>query len=62
MKNLQETLVNKVNASKAQVQDKYFKQFVAAKDAKERDVIGDKMNVLDSVIFDLIKELRKTIT
>lgn len=55
---LEQTIVEKVNASKKTVQEKYFKQFVSASLEFERNEISAKMNALDAVTFDLIKAIR----
>ena len=59
--NLEQTIIDKINGAKAATQEKLFKQFVKAKEDKERNEIGAKMNVLDSVVFDLIKNIRGNI-
>ncbi len=62
IKSLEQTLVQSVNNAKVATQEKLFKQFVKAKDKEEREVIGSKMNVLDALTFEFIKEVRKSIT
>ena len=53
------TLTNKLESAKSRVQEKYFKQFVLAKDETERNDIGAKMNVLTDVVRALNKELKE---
>ena len=57
----EQTVIDKINGAKVATQEKLFKQFVKAKEDKERNDIGAKMNVLDSVVFDLIKQVRGNI-
>ena len=58
IKNYEQQLIEKINTAKAATQKKLFNQFIKAKEDNERNEIGAKMNVLDSVIFDLIKQVR----
>ena len=61
IKNFEQTVIDKINAAKESTQKKYFNQFVKANNEIDRTAIGAKMNVLDSVVFDLIKALRGNI-
>ena len=61
IKNLEQTIIEKINSAKTATQEKYFKQFVKANNDIDRAAIGSKMNVLDSVTFDFIKALRGNI-
>ena len=61
IKNLEQTIIDKINLAKAQTQEKYFKQFVKLDTDVERNEISAKMNALDSVVFDLTKALRGNI-
>lgn len=55
---LEQTLEKKVKAAEAAVKLKYFKEFCNAKPA-ELDEIWAKMSALNSVVFELIKAIRK---
>jgi hypothetical protein len=55
---LEQTIIDKINSAKVATQEKLFKQFVKSLTDEERNKIGAKMNVLDSVVFDLIKAIR----
>ena len=57
-KNLEQTIIDKINTAKVATQEKYFKQFVSSVDSEARLDIGAKMNALDNVTFDLIKAIR----
>ena len=61
IKTLEETILTKIEGAKATTQEKLFKQFVKANTEFERNEIGAKMNVLDSVVFDLMKAVRGNI-
>ena len=61
IKNLEQTIIEKINMAKTSTQEKYFKQFVKANNEIDRAAIGAKMNVLDSVVFDFIKQIRGNI-
>lgn len=53
----EQTLERKANQSKEAVKRKYFKQFCQCTTDFERNEIGAKMNVLDSVVYDLVKSI-----
>ena len=59
--NLEQTIIDKINEAKGATQEKYFKQFVKANNDIDRAAIGSKMYVLDSVVFDFIKNIRGNI-
>lgn len=54
----EQTLERKANKAKDNVKLKYFKQFCKCMTDTERNEIGAKMNVLDSVVYDLIKDIK----
>lgn len=58
VKNLNETLEQKVNEAKANVQQKFFKEFLNTKSMEEREFLHAKLSVLDDIMFTLINTIR----
>ena len=54
----EEKLLAKLEKSSERVKQKYFKQFCQSDTDIERNTIGAKMDVLDSVLYDINKALK----
>ena len=57
----EEKILYRIEKSKEIVKKKYFRQFCQCKTDIERNEIGSKMAVLDSVIYDVTKALQSGI-
>lgn len=54
----EEKLLVRIEESSEKVKVKYFKQFCQAQTDIERNNIGARMDVLESVLYDLTKSLK----
>ena len=57
----EEKILYRIEKSKEIVKQKYFRQFCNCQTDIERNEIGSKMAVLDSVIYDVTKALQSGI-
>ena len=58
MQTFEEKLLAKLEKSSEKVKQKYFRDFCKSKTDIERNNIGAKMDVIDSVLYDMNKSLK----